>query len=125
IYIAPFRALALVRQGSYWSVERRPPRMQPAWPLRILQATIVIQYFTAGWCKAAHGDWLQNPNVLWTQAQGYYRTDFAALMLSLLPLWGWTFLQHATLAFELLVPPLFLVRRLRPDRPLGGLRVPD
>jgi vitamin K-dependent gamma-carboxylase-like protein len=121
IYIAAFLVLALVPQGSYWSIERRAPRMQPAWPLRILQATIVIQYFTAGWCKAAHGDWLQNPNVLWTQAQGYYRTDFAALMLRLLPLGAWTLMQHATLTFELLVPLLFLVRRLRPIGLLWGL----
>ena len=26
------------------------------WPVRIIQATLIIQYATAGWCKVLHGD---------------------------------------------------------------------
>jgi hypothetical protein len=35
-------------------------------------------------------------------------------LLRHLPLWGWSVLQYLALAFELLAPLLFTVRRLRP-----------
>jgi len=92
-----------------------------AWPLRVLQLTLVLQYFGAGWCKAFGGDWLQNDDVLWTQIQGVYRTPLAAWLVQVLPRAGWTAMQHAALAFELAAPVLFAVRRLRPLAFVTGL----
>jgi len=87
---------------------------QSAWPLRILQTTFIIHYFCAGVCKVWPGDWLTNPDVLWSQSQGLYATDAAAFMLRHLPRWAWTVLQYFALVFELAVPFLFLWRRLVP-----------
>lgn len=84
-----------------------------AWPLRILQATVLLQYFGAGVCKL-RGGWLSSSRVLWLQAQDVYMTDLSAWMVRELPLWVWAGLQHGALAFELLAPILFGVRRLRP-----------
>jgi hypothetical protein len=87
--------------------------LRSAWPLRILQATLLLQYLGAGICKL-RGNWLSNPQVLWLQAQDIYMTTVAAWMVRELPLWVWAALQHTALAFELLVPLLLGVRRLRP-----------
>jgi len=70
-------------------------------------------YFTAGWLKIVDGDWLQQPYALYTFAQGRFRTDFAAWMLQWLPLYVWPVFQYMALAFELLSPLLFLIKRLR------------
>ncbi len=83
-------------------------------PLRVIQATLILQYFAAGLAKATHGDWLHGSDVLYTQVQGVYRTDVAAWMLRTLPVWSWGGMQHFSLAFELGAPLLFCVRRLRP-----------
>ena len=112
----------LVREGGEM-VER-----QSIWPVRVLQATLLIQYFGAGACKVLHGDWLLvegawalNPNVLWSQVQGVYCTDLGAWMLRTLPRSAWAAQQHLALAFELIGPFLFLFRRTRPVVMLWGL----
>lgn len=91
----------------------QPAQLRSAWPLRILQATLILQYFGAGVCKL-RGDWLRSSKVLWLQAQDVYMTDLSAWMVRELPAWLWAGLQHGSLAFELLAPILFCVRRLRP-----------
>ncbi|WP_181233588.1 HTTM domain-containing protein [Enhygromyxa salina] len=95
------------------SQDQEHPQLRSAWPLRILQATVLLQYVGAGVCKL-RGNWLTNPQVLWLQAQDVYMTKFAAWMVREVPVWGWTVLQHGALAFELLAPLLLCVRRLRP-----------
>jgi hypothetical protein len=92
---------------------REGEQLRSAWPLRILQATVLLQYFGAGVCKL-RGGWLRNPDTLWLQAQDIYMTQLAAWMVRELPMWVWTTLQHGALAFELLAPLLLCVRRLRP-----------
>jgi hypothetical protein len=87
---------------------------QSAWPVRVLQGTLLIQYFTAGTCKVMHGDWLNQTDVLWTQVQGYYRTDLAAWMLRELPLWSWAVMMYSALLFEITAPITFGWKRLRP-----------
>jgi Vitamin K-dependent gamma-carboxylase len=114
IHIVALMVLACVPLGTYLSLDPPPAGPLSVWPIRLLQTTIMVQYFTAGWCKVAHGDWLESPYVLWTQAQGYYRTDLAALFLRLLPPASWAVMQYVALGFELLSPLLFGVRRLRP-----------
>lgn len=87
--------------------------VQSAALLRVIQATFILQYFAAGLAKA-EGDWLKYNDVLWSQVQGVYRTDFAAFALRHLPKWAWTVQQHIALAFEITAPLLFTIQRLRP-----------
>jgi hypothetical protein len=88
--------------------------VQIAWPLRMVQVLVLTHYCSSGICKLTQGDWASGPDVLWTQVQGFYMTDFAAWMVRTLPGWAWTGFQHSSLAFELGAPVLFGVRRLRP-----------
>lgn len=84
-------------------------------PVRLVQGTLICQYFAAGVAKAfGNGDWLKYSDVLYTQVQGIFRTDFAAWCLRYLPLWSWTVMQWISLLFELEAPVLFCVRKLRP-----------
>lgn len=82
--------------------------------MRVIQATLLLQYLAAGTSKAFMGDWLKYSDVLYTQIQGVFRTDFAAWCLRTLPVWSWTVMQWTTLLFELEAPVLFYVRKLRP-----------
>jgi len=87
-----------------------------AWGLRVLQWTYFILIFSAGLCKVFNGNWLQHNDVLWTQIQGTYRTELAAIMLNYFPMFVWTILQQAALYYELL--GAFLVV-FKPTRKLG------
>lgn len=87
---------------------------QLAWPTRMLQLTVVAQYFAAGLCKVIHGDWWGGDDVLFVQVQGIYMTDAAAWLVRTLPHWAWRVQQELALWFELLAPLLFAIRRLRP-----------
>lgn len=84
-------------------------------PVRLVQGTLICQYLAAGIAKAfGKGEWLMYSDVLYTQVQGIFRTDFAAWCLRNLPVWSWTMMQWTTLLFELEAPVLFCVRKLRP-----------
>ena len=85
-----------------------------AWPMRMLQWTLLTHYFASGLCKSIHGDWLKHQDVLWMQIQGLYMTDTAAWLVRTLPTWAFPLQQHLALGFELLAPVLLGVRRLRP-----------
>jgi hypothetical protein len=113
LFLISLAVLILAPPESYWSVGQIKGRLQSAWALRVLQVTMTIHYFGAGWCKVTHGDWLENPYVLWSQVQGVYRTDVASWLLRHLPLGVWSWMQYVALTYELSVPLLFLVRRLR------------
>jgi len=121
ILIASVFILCLAPVGSYWSIHPKRDRMQPAWGLRILQATMIIHLFMSGWNKAYFGEWLINPHVLWTQVQGTYRTEAAAFLLRVLPTQIWTAMQAGALLFELLAPALFLRKSLRKIGLVWGL----
>lgn len=96
------------------------PQIASAWPLRILQATLILQYFGAGLCKL-RGAWLEHDDVLFLQVQSIYMTDLAAWAVRELPMPIWAAMQHGALAFELLAPLLFCVVRLRPIAFAWGL----
>lgn len=109
---------------------------QTVWPIRIFQATLICQYFTAGYCKIVHGDWLDlsklkvdahgnqlaqydywrlldtewlgTGQVLWTQVQGLYCTELGAFLLRVLPRDAWTWMQHSALAFEAIGSLMFM-----------------
>lgn len=100
--------------------ETEPARIASAWPLRILQATLILQYFGAGLCKL-RGAWLEHDDVLFLQVQSIYMTDIAAWAVRELPAGAWAAMQHGALAFELLAPVLFCVARLRPVAFAWGL----
>jgi hypothetical protein len=114
LFIVGLAVLTVAPAGSYWRLGGPPPRSVSAWPLRILQATLVLIYFTAGTCKVFFGDWLSDSHVLWSNVAGPYRTDLAAWFLRELPRWAWTMGQALSLSFELVAPLLFARRRLRP-----------
>jgi hypothetical protein len=88
----------------------------------VLQATLVIHYFTAGWSKAVFGDWLVDRYALWTHVQGVYGTEIAAVLLEALPRDVWAFMQTGALFFELSAPALFGIRRFVRSLSPGGSR---
>ena len=114
LYLVTFLVLALspsIQRSS--SGDDAEHFVQVAWPIRILQATLLLQYFTAGTCKVFHGDWnFSHPDVLWTHVQGTYRTALAGFMLQKLPKFMWTIMMFGSLAFELTAPLLFTRKRL-------------
>lgn len=82
--------------------------------VRALQAILLTLYFASGWAKCHPGDWLNYSDVLWTQVQGFHRTEAAAWALRNLPMWAWTGMQYTALFFEVFAPILIGWWRLRP-----------
>jgi hypothetical protein len=118
LYIAIYTLLLL--GPGMWRDPTSGRLMQSVAMLRVLQASLILIYLAAGLAKL-DGDWISNPDVLWSQVQGLYRTELAAWLLKLLPGTAWSFMQHLSLAFELLAPLLFTVGRLRVFTVLFGL----
>lgn len=123
LYIVTYAVLAVAPRAHAFSRGSTAGLLMSAWPLRTLQATIVIQYTMAGWCKVLHGDWVGSGSgdVLWTHVQGVYCTDVAAWMLRVLEKEHWAPMMYSALAFELCAPLLFCIRRLRPLAYFWGL----
>jgi hypothetical protein len=94
---------------------------QSAWPIRVIQCTLLIQYGTAGLCKLFHGDWHQRSDVLFTQSVGLYRTEIAAFLAHHLPMAGWAVVAGFALLFELFAPILFIIPRTRAVGILSGV----
>jgi hypothetical protein len=113
LYIVTLAILTVSARGCYWTLDRVPVRPISVWPLRILQATLMLAYLCAGVAKIATGSWLANPFALREHALGAYRTELAAWLLRNLPDSAWSILQSLALAFELLAPALFASRRFR------------
>jgi hypothetical protein len=80
---------------------------------RVLQVTLVLIYFVAGYSKCYPGDWLKYSDVVYTHVQGFHRTDLAAWMIRTLPVWCWTVIQGATILFEVFAPVWFYWKRTR------------
>lgn len=115
LYIITFLIFAIApRPRAPAKKDADEPALQIAWPLRMVQVLLVSHYFASALCKMFQGHWLEADDVLWTQVQGFYMTDFAAWLVRTLPDWTWAGMQHQALAFELLAPLLFGIRRLRP-----------
>lgn len=121
-YVVMFTLLALAPSAERLDPARdRSPWVTSAWPVRVVQLALAIQYFTAGACKVIHGVWLEVDDVLYSQLVGTFRTDFAATLLRVLPRSAFSILELATLAFELLAPLALGWRRSRPWFLLVGL----
>lgn len=97
-----------------------PAKVQSAWAVRILQASLIVHYGTAALCKVLHGDWLVNPDILWGNVQGVFRTDAAAWLLRNVPRYGWWVMSYGAFSFEALAPFLLAFRRTRPIAFLWG-----
>lgn len=120
IFIVGFAVLVAACFSS--SAERGEPSERiSAWPLRTLQATILIQYFTAGTCKVFFGDWLRRSDVLYTHTVGVYRTEIAGFVVEHAPMFAWTLLAIGALGFELFAPVLFVWKRTRLIGAISGV----
>jgi Vitamin K-dependent gamma-carboxylase len=122
-------AVGLGPAGSHfgidaWSKNRKggapAETMQVAGSVRFLQLLPIVIYSASGIAKA-RGDWLHNPLVLWTHLHDSYQTSIAFALASVLPGWVWTFFQASVLAFELLAPLWFSLRRTRTGALVFGL----
>lgn len=91
------------------------------WPVRVIQATLLIQYGTAGTCKIFFGDWMYRSDVLFTHSVGVYRTSLAALFAAYVPMIGWTITAIYALLFELLAPILFILKSTKNLTILAGI----
>ncbi|MEM7600582.1 MAG: hypothetical protein AAF357_04110 [Verrucomicrobiota bacterium] len=107
-FIVGFAVLSLSPMERQ-EVDGSEPWIQSAWPLRILQATILLQLFTAGWSKYQNVDWIVQHDVLWSHAQGPYRNEFSAWLLQIVPMRLWTIMQWFALLFELVGPFLIII----------------
>jgi hypothetical protein len=110
IFIGTFAVLAT--GPGIWKGDDGRLKVSGALP-RMIQATLLVLYFAAGIAKAFNGDWLKYHDVLWTQAQGFHRTELAAWLLRNLPKSAWAAMQHSALAFELAAPLFFVLNRTR------------
>jgi hypothetical protein len=80
--------------------------------VRFFQALLACMYLASGIAKAK-GDWLSNPNVIWSHLHDSYQTTFTYFLASTVPAAGFTLFQYLTLAYELGAPIWFGVRKLR------------
>ncbi|MET0595288.1 MAG: HTTM domain-containing protein [Polyangiaceae bacterium] len=80
--------------------------------VRFFQALLAFMYLASGIAKA-RGDWLTNPNVIWSHLHDSYQTPFTYLLATSVPPAALTALQYVTLVFELGAPIWLGVRRLR------------
>ena len=99
------------------------------WVPRFFQATLLIQYSTAGVCKMISGNWLVSPlqkllagdtsefwefaannpmyllnivepDIVWGQSQGHYKNIISAFAVNYMPLPLWWVLSFSSLVFE-------------------------
>lgn len=113
MYIVYFFFIFIAPRPRNVSIDGQTRLMQSHWPARMVQATLLIQYTTAGLCKVFWGDWLKVHDILFGHSVGLYRTEIAALLIEYLPHPAWWFLSYGALLFELLALLLFLPRRVR------------
>lgn len=105
--------------------QRRPgasddePLVIPAWPARLIQLTLIIEYGTAGACKLLWGDWLAQPHALWTHSQGLYKNYVSAYLVNLLPYAFWVVFSMSAVFWELLAPVFFVWRKTRYTLAIG------
>ena len=80
--------------------------------VRFFQALLIFMYLASGIAKAK-GDWLSDPNAIWSHLHDSYQTNFTHFLATTVPAAGFTLFQYLTLAYELGAPIWFGVRRLR------------
>ena len=112
------------------------------WIPRFFQATLLIQYGSAGICKMVSGNWIVppikklfmgdstefmeflskdplylinivEPDIVWSQSQGHYKNILSAYAVNYMPLPLWWVLAFSTIVFEFGAPFFFLWKRTR------------
>lgn len=121
LYIVGFFLIAFAPRTVSEKSAQGERRFMSAWPVRVLQATLLIQYGEAGICKAYHGDWLHKVDILYGHSVGIYRTEIAGWLMTHMPPIFWVASSLFALAFELFAPVIFAFRRLRPFAMLSGV----
>jgi hypothetical protein len=109
MFIVSFFFLAL--QPKEFVIEGK--RRVSGFIIRFFQATLLVQYSTAGICKMYSGDWLESASVVWTQSQGHYKTPLAAWAVNDMPMFMWWGLAASSLVFEFAAPLFFICKRSR------------
>jgi hypothetical protein len=84
-----------------------------AWPIRVIQATLLIQYGEAGFCKLYHGDWLRVVDILYGHSVGVYRTEIAGWLMNHMPPLFWSTSSLFAVSFETFAPLIFILKRTR------------
>ena len=115
--------------GVRYSVDAwRKRKRQPNAPLpthvaggviRFFQLLLVVMYSGSGIAKI-RGDWLAG-NVLWSHLHDGYQTEFAWLLLRIVPSRAWQVLQDSTLTFEVGAPVWFALPWTRSPALVVGL----
>jgi hypothetical protein len=93
--------------------DARPPTHVHWGNVRFFQALLVFMYLASGIAKAK-GDWISDPNVIWSHLHDSYQTSFTHFLATAAPPVVLTMFQYLTLAYELGAPLWFGVRPLRP-----------
>jgi hypothetical protein len=88
--------------------------------VRFFQVLLAFMYLASGLAKCK-GDWLSNPNAIWSHLHDSYQTAFTYFLATTVPAAGFTLFQYLTLVYELGAPVWFGVRRLRPAGLAFGL----
>ena len=92
------------------------------WIIRLFQATLLIQYCTAGICKMSPGDWEDRVgDILWTHSQGHYKNYLSAWAVNHLPMFCFGIMGVMSLVFEFAAPVLFGWRKIRHYTVLFGI----
>jgi hypothetical protein len=113
LYIFGFFLLAFAPRPKADPTDPNGATLQSAWPVRVLQATLLIQYGDAGICKIYHGDWLHEVDILYGHSVGVYRTEIAGWLMNHMPPLFWSASSLFALSFEVFAPIFFLPRRTR------------
>ncbi len=92
---------------------RRPPPVEVVGgSVRFFQIAIVVMYAASGIAKS-RGDWITDPLVIWSHMHDSYQSGIAYFLARHVPAIGWTVMQGATLAYELLAPLWYGFARTR------------
>jgi len=122
-------ALCLTPSGARYGVDawlrrrKRPGEELPTHVsggvIRFFQVFLAAMYSGAGIAKL-RGDWLGG-DVLWSHLHDNYQTIVSWALGRAVPAWGWQALQYLSLAFEVLAPVWFALRRTRPIAVVAAL----
>lgn len=106
--------VAFAPVDARWALRGRARERVPAWPTRLVLVELVALYWGAAAWKVQMPAW-RSGLVVRDALRGMWATDagFWLVQRDLSPA-TWDALAHGTIAFELLLPVLLLVRRARP-----------
>jgi hypothetical protein len=109
-------ALFATPAGARYGIDARQRSAKPThvtWGnVRFFQALLMFMYCASGIAKAS-GDWIKNPNVIWSHMHDSYQTAFTYWLAIAVPAFAWSAFQYVTLAYELGAPLWYSIHRTR------------